>query len=111
MEGMKRLLLLVCCSAALAGAADLAGVRNVYLLPMARGFDQFLANRLANEHIFQIVTDPKLADAFLTDRIGESFQEQIENLLPPEPPPAEPAAAKPPAPPKKGEAPEEPKQN
>jgi hypothetical protein len=59
-----------------AGAADLAGVHKVYVLPMARGLDQYLANRLTTEHVFQVVTDPKTADAVLTDRIGEGFEAQ-----------------------------------
>ena len=63
-------------------AADLAGARNVYVLPMSRGLDQFLANRLTNEHVFQVVTDPKLADVILTDRLGEGFQIQLESISP-----------------------------
>jgi hypothetical protein len=90
MYGMKRLLPLFVCSGALLGAADLAGVHSVYLMPMSRGLDQYLANRLTNEHIFQVVTDPKLADAIFTDRIGEGFQLQLENISPtPKPPKAE----------------------
>jgi hypothetical protein len=103
---MKRLLFLLCCSGAIAGAADLAGVRTVYLLPMSRGFDQYLANRLTGEHVFQVVTDPKLADAILTDRIGESFELQMSNLLPKEEE-DEPVEPTPPPPParKKGDPP------
>jgi hypothetical protein len=63
MKNMKRVLCLLPLAGALACAADLAGVHSVYLLPMARGMDQYLANRLANEHVFRVVTDPKLADA------------------------------------------------
>jgi hypothetical protein len=67
-------------------AADLASVRSVYVLQMPRGMDQYLANRLTTGHILQVVTDPKLADAILTDHIGETFEEQLETLLPsPEP--------------------------
>lgn len=63
-------------------AADLAGARTVYVLSMSRGLDQFLANRLTNEHVFQVVTDPKLADVILTDRLGEGFQIQLESISP-----------------------------
>ena len=83
---MQRLALLLCGCAGLLPAAELATVRSVYLLPMSRGFDQYLANRLTNEHIWQVVTDPKLADAFFTDRIGEAFQVQMETMLPAPPP-------------------------
>jgi hypothetical protein len=70
-------------------SADLPDVRSVYLMPMARGLDQYLANRLTNERVFQVVADPKLADAVFSDRIGEAFQWQLETLLPPEPKPVE----------------------
>ena len=87
MKCMKRLALLLCCPAILAFGAELAGVKNVYVLKMSRGMDQYLANRLTNEHLFQIVTDPKLADAILTDQIGELFETKLNELYPPPPPP------------------------
>jgi hypothetical protein len=80
----------------LLSGADLSAVHSVYLLPMARGMDQYLANRLTNEHVFQVVTDPKLADAIFTDRLGETFEAKLDNLLPkPLPPDPEPVAKKP----------------
>jgi hypothetical protein len=89
MEVMKRLALLLSCSAGLLGGAELADVHTVYLLKMSKGLDQYLANRLTNDHVFQVVTDPKLADAILTERIGESFQTKLEELFPsPKPEPA-----------------------
>lgn len=89
MEVMKRLALVLCVPALLCGA-DLSGVRSVYLMPMFRGMDQYLANRLTNDHVFQVVTDPKLADAFFTDRIGGGFERQVQSLTEveePAPPP------------------------
>ena len=86
MGSMKRLALLFSCTATLVCAADLPGVHTVYLLKMSKGLDQFLANRLTTEHVFQIVTDPKLADAVFTDQIGEGFQMKLEEMFPtPEP--------------------------
>jgi hypothetical protein len=95
MKTMKRCLCLLPLAGALACAADLAGVHSVYLLPMARGMDQYLANRLTNEHVFHVVTDPKLADAIFTDHLSEGFQAQLEDFSPtPKPPePAKPASA------------------
>src|SRR5262245_13640272 len=90
MDVMKRLALALCVPALL-GAADLSGVRSVYLLPMFRGMDQYLANALTNEGVFQVVTDPKLADTFFTDRIGEPLEAHIARLAAPEKPAAEPA--------------------
>ena len=92
MEVMKRLLLLLSCSGALLCGAELSGVHTVYVLSMSKGLDQYLANRLANDHLFQVVTDPKLADAFLTDRVGETLQSKLEEIFPP-PVPEKPAPA------------------
>jgi len=99
MKTMKRCLCLLPLAGALACAADLAGVHSVYLLPMARGMDQYLANRLTNEHVFQVVTDPKLADAVFTDHISEGFQARLDDFSPTPKPPAavKPAAPEPPA--------------
>ena len=97
MKTMKRCLCLLPLAGAMACAADLAGVHSVYLLPMAKGMDQYLANRLTNERVFRVVTDPKLADAIFTDHLGEGFQAQLEDFSPtPKPPePPKPAVAEP----------------
>jgi hypothetical protein len=79
---MKRLAFLFSCSVAMLSAADLASVHKVYVLKMAKGLDQCLANRLTSDHIFQIVTDPKLADAVFTDQLGEGFQMKLEEFSP-----------------------------
>lgn len=79
---MKRFLFLLSCCGVLAGAADLGAARTVYVLSMSRGIDQFLANRLTNEHVLQVVTDPKLADVVFTDHLGEGFQAQLESFAP-----------------------------
>ena len=101
MGSMKRLVLFFSCSAAMLCAADLANVHTVYVMKMAKGLDQFLANRLTSDHVFQIVTDPKLADAVFTDQLGEGFQMQLEEFSPtpesakPAPPPKPASTAKP----------------
>ena len=71
-------------------AASLAEVKSVYLFPMANGLDQYLADRLTQDHIFQVVTDPKAADAVITDRLGVAFETQLLKVRPdlkPVPPP------------------------
>jgi hypothetical protein len=78
---MRRLLPLVAISATFCCAADLSSVRTVYMLPMAKSLDQYLANRLTNEHLFQVVTDPTKADAIFTDRIGEGFEQKLADML------------------------------
>lgn len=95
MVAMKRLVFLLCGSALWLCGADLAGVKTVYVMPMARGLDQYLASQLTSDHVFQVVTDPKLADAVLTDRIGEGFQIRLESFSPS---PEEAAAEKEPKP-------------
>ncbi len=82
MTSTKRFLLLLSCWAALASAADLATAHTVYVLSMSRGLDQYLANRLTNDHVFKVVTDPKLADVIFTDHLGEVFQTQLEKISP-----------------------------
>jgi len=89
---MRCLCLLAIAGVLVASAADLAGVHSVYLLPMARGMDQYLAIQLTNEHLFKVVTDPKLADAVFTDHISEGFQEQLEDFSPTPKPPKPPKA-------------------
>ena len=79
---MKRFLLMLSCSGALLLGTELPGVRSVYVMPMSQGMDQFLANRLAGEHAFQVVSDVKLADAVLTDRIGPSLNASLEEAAP-----------------------------
>jgi len=93
---MKRLALFVCFAAGAASAADLATVQKVYLLRMSKGFDQHLANHLTRDKVFQVVTDPKLADTIITDRIGLGFQARLDELFPPPeaPKPEKPAKEK-----------------
>jgi hypothetical protein len=94
MGSMMRFALLISCSAALVCAGDISTVHTVYMLKMSKGLDQYLANRLTAEHVFQIVTDPKFADAVFTDQIGEGFQAKLEELYP-SPEPVEKPAPKP----------------
>ena len=74
---------IVCGTACLCSAADLGKVHSVYLLPMANGLDQYLANRIAASGVFQVVADPKKADAIFTDKLGEEFEARLNELFPP----------------------------
>ncbi len=74
--------------ACLLPAAELGNVRTVYLLPMANGFDQHLAHHLADAGVFQVVVDPRKADAVFTDKLGEGLQTRLNEML------AEPGAKK-----------------
>jgi hypothetical protein len=60
--------------------ADLVEMKTVYLLPMSNGLDQFLATKLTSGAVIQVVTDPAKADAILTDHIGASFEEKLNDL-------------------------------
>jgi hypothetical protein len=60
--------------------AQVLGVKTVYLLPMAGGLDQYLALQLTSRGVLQVVTDPKKADAILTDAIGARLEESFNQL-------------------------------
>jgi hypothetical protein len=85
MDAMKLLLFFLAGVAALAG--DLSQVHKVYILSMAGGLDMHIANRLTEGHVLQVVTDPKDADAILTDKIGPGFEDRMTDLYPPPEPP------------------------
>ncbi len=72
-------------SAPALGQGELAAIRNVYLLPMGSGLDQYLANQLTVNGVFRVVTDPQKADAVFTDQIGPALEQQLAELYPPEP--------------------------
>jgi hypothetical protein len=91
---MKRLLVCFGLSGAVLAAAGLSDVRKVYMLPMTNSLDQYLANRLTNEQVFDVVADPALADAVFTDRLGEAFELKLAEILP-APEPVKPAAPPP----------------
>jgi hypothetical protein len=67
-------------------------VKRVYILAMSAGMDQFLASQLVKAGVFEVVTDPKKADALITDRVGESFESKFDDLYPPPGAPTKPAA-------------------
>lgn len=66
-----------------AAHAEVAGLKTVYLLPMSGGLDQYLAVQLTTEGVLQVVTDPKKADAILTEGIGGRFDESFSELFKP----------------------------
>jgi hypothetical protein len=82
---MKRILLILCAGflAAISPARS-AGLHQLYMLPMAGGLDQYLADWITREKIAQIVTDPKAADLVMTDRLGEAFEQKLAQIRPPE---------------------------
>jgi hypothetical protein len=83
---MKWAVTLLCCLN-LASAAELAAGHTVYLMPMNRGLDQFVANRLTRMHVLQVVTDPAKADTIITDQVGKGFEDRLKDLYPPPPAP------------------------
>lgn len=93
---MRLTAILLSMGALLAGAAspDLLQVKRIYLLSMGSGLDQYLASRITRDGRFEVVTDPKLADAVLTDKVGEAFERRFDEIYPPPPPPPEPKEEK-----------------
>ncbi|MCC7173779.1 MAG: hypothetical protein IT159_01170 [Bryobacterales bacterium] len=88
-------------TACLFGAAGLGSAHTVYLLPMANGLDQYLAHRITESGLLQVVVDPKKADLILTDRLGEALEERLKALSPDaseQKPAGDNNAARPPAP-------------
>ena len=80
---MKYLFALLAASFAL--PAQISGVHSVYILPMAGGLDQYLAQELAQKHVIGVVADPKAADAVLADRLGGPFEQKMSEIYPPAP--------------------------
>ena len=71
-----------------ASGPELLQVKNVYILAMGSGFDQYLATSLTRGGVIQVVTDPNKADAVFSDRLGEGFEAKMKELYPePEPEP------------------------
>lgn len=54
------------------------------MLPMGGGLDQYLATRMVEQHLFQVVTDPQRADAIIVDRIGTALEDKLAELYPDE---------------------------
>lgn len=75
---MKQFALAAFCGAAL--LAQNPAVRSVYILPMTGGLDQYLAGTITRGHIMIVVANPKTADAVLTDHLGESFEQQMDQI-------------------------------
>jgi hypothetical protein len=63
-------------------AAGQTAPRTVYVLPMAGGLDQYLAQWLTSDHVMKVVADPKIADVVLTDRLGEAFEQKMDEIRP-----------------------------
>jgi hypothetical protein len=71
--------------AAVGPTAQLKDVKSVYFYPMPGGFDQHLASRIVRDHVYQVVSDPKLADAVFTDQISDAFLYKLDHINTPPP--------------------------
>ncbi|MBI3664996.1 MAG: hypothetical protein HY236_02025 [Acidobacteria bacterium] len=76
-----------------ASAEQLSAVHKVYLLPMAGGLDQYLAQQLTATDVFTVVADPKQADAVWSERVDAAFLSKMDELYP-RPKPPEPKGSK-----------------
>jgi hypothetical protein len=61
-------------------ATPYAGPKTVYILPMAGGLDQFVAQCLTKDHVMQVVADPKAAEVIMTDRLGQAFELEMKQI-------------------------------
>jgi len=80
------LLIVACAALQAADMPRLSQVRKVYFWPMRNAFDQYIAQQVARAGIFEVVVDPKMADAIMTERIDRTFLDAIEELFPQEEP-------------------------
>lgn len=79
---MRRLLLTLFATGLFAANPELMKVKSVYLLPMASGMDQYLANRLQGSDVYVVTTDPQAADAIFTDTLGPALERKLAELYP-----------------------------
>src|ERR1017187_9409535 len=82
MKSFPILALFATLSCAQHACAQYAGPKTVYILPMAAGLDQYLAQCLTKDHVMLVVADPKTADVVMTDRLGEAFEQKMKQLRP-----------------------------
>jgi hypothetical protein len=66
-----------------AETAQLQNAGRVYLWPMSNAFDQYLAQQITAEGVFEIVVDPKLAGTVMTEKIDNTFLQALDELFPP----------------------------
>jgi hypothetical protein len=64
-----------------AQSPSLESVKTVYFWPMRHSLDQYLAEQLTAGGPFQVVVDPKLADAIVTERIDAPFLKAMDELF------------------------------
>lgn len=82
----------------MAQTPSIESVKTVYFWPMRHSLDQYLAEQLSTEGMFQVVVDPKIADAIITERIDAPFLKAMDELFPtavPAAPPSQESAASP----------------
>jgi len=65
---------------AAASGTPYAGPKTVYILPMAAGLDQYVAQWLTKDHVMQVVADPKAAEVVMTDRLGQAFEQKMKEI-------------------------------
>jgi hypothetical protein len=78
---MLAVLILAWGSLCAAQTAALGDVKTVYFWPMRHSLDQYLAEQLSAGGPFQVVVDPKLADAIITERIDAPFLKAMDELV------------------------------
>ena len=64
-----------------AQSPTLEDIKTVYFWPMRHSLDQYLAEQLSVAGPFQVVVDPKLADAIITERIDAPFLKAMDELF------------------------------
>jgi hypothetical protein len=73
----------LCAAQSAAPSPLLESVKTVYFWPMHNSLDQYLAEQLSDGQLFQVVVDPKLADAIITERIDAPFLKAMDEVFGP----------------------------
>jgi hypothetical protein len=68
------------CVAAAPPQSPAAG--KLYLWPMSNAFDQYLAEQITADGVFEVVVDPKLANTIMTEKIDSTFLAAMDEFFP-----------------------------
>jgi hypothetical protein len=74
------LLLSGLCAAAAPPQLPAAG--KLYIWPMTHAFDQYLAEQITADGVFEVVVDPKLANTIMTEKIDSTFLAAMDEFFP-----------------------------
>jgi len=63
-------------------AVSLEMAKTVYVAPMGYGMDQYLANHLTAQRLYQVITHPKDAQLMFSDQLGPGLDRKLRESFP-----------------------------